>query len=177
MRNLLATLLILLALSGVSKAQDRPAETSRYPNELPGLKLYAEGNWKSLEPGVSIEVDADRVLGKPSPIFIPYNEHWQVIVHYYGVPPRGTPGGQYLKGTMDSISFHPRSRFSLSHVALPKAFKFGSVFVTRNPAPYISYSDGAGLAYFIYSKDSADGAVRKGDLREIRYGVPRRSMK
>ena len=173
MRNLFATLLVLLALSGTAWAQDRPPEASRYPNELNGFKLYAGGNWKSLEPGASIEADADRVLGVPSPVFIPYDEDWRVIVSYYGVPPGDSPWGKFMKGTIDSISFYPRKRVSFSRVVFPKAFKAGALAVTRRPAPYMSYTDGTGLTYFIYTGDSRDGAVREGDLREIRYGIPR----
>jgi len=164
---------MLLAVCGAAWAQDRPAEATRYPNELLGFKLYAGGNWKSLEPGASIEADVERVLGKPSPVFIPYDDDWQVAVTYYGVPPEDVPWGEFMKGTVESISFYPRKRISLSRAAFPKAFKYGALYVSSRPAPYMSYADGSGLTYFIYTGDSKDGAVRKGDLREIRYGVPR----
>ena len=177
MRNLFATLLTLLALSGMVRGQDQPAEASRYPNELPGFKLYARGNWKSLEPGVSIEVDADRVLGIPSPVFIPYDDGWQVIIRYYGDLPSDRPWSQFMKGTIDTISFYPRKRVSFSRVVFPKAFKIGIILVSHRPAPQMSYTDGTGLTYFIYIGDSDDGVIRKGDLREIRYGVPRKKHK
>jgi hypothetical protein len=123
---------------------------------------------------MSIEVDADRVLGKPSPVFIPYDDDWQVIVTYYGVPPSNLPWSQYMEGTIESISFYPRKRVSFLRVVFPKAFKIGEIFVTHRPAPQMSYTDGTGLTYVIYMEDSKDGSVRKGDLREIRYGVARK---
>lgn len=43
---------------------------SRYPNELPGYRLNAEGNWKALEPWVSTKIDVYRILGEPDPVFV-----------------------------------------------------------------------------------------------------------
>jgi hypothetical protein len=174
MRNLFTILLMLVALAEMAGAQNQPAETSRYPNELPGFKLYAEGGWKSLEPWVSTGADAERVLGKPSPVFIPYNNDWQVIVNYFGSGTiNGRPWGEFLKGTIDSISFYPRRRVSFSRVVFPRAFECEGIVVSHTPAPLMSCSDATGLSYLIYTGDSDDGVVRKGDLRKIEYGVSR----
>ena len=173
---LLAVALLLAYGGGESQAESR--RRGRYPNELPGFKLYAQGKWKALRPYVSTKADVDRLLGEPSPVLIPYDSDWQVIVHYFeSSSTNGRPWGAAFKGTVDSLSFHPRRRVSFKGVVFPRAFKCGGIHFSHAPAPLMECSDGTGLAYQIYTGDSDDGDIREGDLREIVYGASAKVLK
>jgi hypothetical protein len=53
--KLITCLLLLLPGSILTWQRDASVRGNRYPNELIGYRLYADGNWKSLEPYVSRE--------------------------------------------------------------------------------------------------------------------------
>src|SRR6185437_9145725 len=146
----------------------------RYPNELPGYRLYAEGNWKALEPYVSTSGDVRKWLGNPSPVYISYGADWQVIVFYFGSGTvDGKPYGTSLKGTISSINFRPRTRISFTGVEFPKAFKCIDEFRSDSAVgSYKRWSDGSGLSYVIYNDSTADGRIHQGDLAEIEYAAP-----
>jgi hypothetical protein len=146
----------------------------RYPNELPGYRLYAEGNWKSLMPYVSTSEDVRKWMGNPSPVYISYGADWQVIVFYFdSAIVDGRPYTTSLKGTISSINFRPRTRISFTGVEFPKAFKCIDEFRSDSPVgSYKRWSDGSGLSYVIYNESTADGRIHQGDLAEIEYAAP-----
>jgi hypothetical protein len=168
--------LVPISLAGQSKSKSKRIE--RYPHELSGFKLYAKGKWKSLRPFVSTRDDVYRVLGEPSPVFAPYDDDWQVIVHYFeSGSTNGRPWGQSFKGTVDNVAFHPRGRVSFGGIIFPRVFKCGDINVSHTPAPLTACSDGTGLSYEIYTGDSDDRSIRKGDLRKIVYGASAKVLK
>jgi hypothetical protein len=164
-------LFLLLCTSALTRPQSEPAEPSRYPNELIGYRLFAEGKWKSLEPYVSKEADVRRVLGEPSPVLIPYDSHWDIIVFYFGEATiNGRPWGKALKGTIAGIRFLPRFSMSFHGFVFPPVFTCSEIGISHSPARVTKCSDRVGLSYLIYKTDSSDKKIRAGDLMEIEYG-------
>lgn len=60
---------IMVLLAAQTQAQTPPAQSERYPNELPALRLYAAARWNKLTPLVSTAADVRRVMGEPSRVY------------------------------------------------------------------------------------------------------------
>jgi hypothetical protein len=111
------------------------------------------------------------VLGEPSPVLIPYDSHWEIIVLYFGsASVNGKPWGESLKGTVAGINFRPRFSMSFKDVVFPPAFTCSDIFMSHSPAPAKKCSDDSGLSYLIYTANSAENNIQADDLLEIEYG-------
>lgn len=172
MQLLIITLILIGTTVGNLPGGQTGQAAQGYPNELPGLELYARGKWKSLEPFSSRKLEVDRVLGQPSPVLIPYDNDWQVLVRYHiGGATGDQPWPETLKGTISSINFYPRRRVSLKGLVFSKAFVCRVVKDESTSLPLTRCTDKTGLSYVIYKGTIIDGKVRSGDLKEIVYGV------
>jgi hypothetical protein len=165
-------MLIALGPCTAPSAQSAQAGKSRYPNELTGYHLHADGKWKELEPYVSTKIDVNRVLGQPDSVFFSYGPDWRVIAFYFeSASIDGRPYDVTLKGTLSSLKFYPIKRVTFANVVFPAVFNCNSLFASHSPASMTSCSDNTGLNYVFYDENSKDGKILKGDLNYIEYGV------
>lgn len=176
-------IIFTLVLTGiVIRAQsDSAREESRYPNELPNLRLYESAKWKSIVPYVSTRDDVERALGPPARVYdqrfyvkkfedylvgYDHNLDWIIIVTFIAeggsLPPT-------LVGRVSDISLYPRKPISLQGVEFPPAFKRSTY--ENDKTELTVYHDKFGLKYSIYSRVSAGDGHKIGDIEAIEYGV------
>jgi hypothetical protein len=170
--------------------QSKSEPSIKYPNELPGFRFYENAKWKSLEPLVSTIADVRRVLGEPkeahdvSQVTKPYpgdaaakrpvftyelNDDWQILIYFvrycfYEGP--ALPAS--LDDRLCSIDLLPKKRLSFEKVVFPPALK--KKLETAIHGEWNEYSDGSGLVYEVFTRKTAYGDERPGDLNRIKYG-------
>jgi hypothetical protein len=184
-RNISQAILLFFTLAlfvVVARAQSGSSnKKSPYPNELPGLALYRESKWKSIEPYVSTRADVERVLGEPMPVYsesmrawtmgYEYDHDcpdWRIIIVYIG---EGGSLPDSLVGHVLNIRLEPKRRVSLKDTVFPEVFLKGYSKDRVNKKEFFTYDDSDGLHYSVSAKDSADKRIHKGDLEVIIYGA------
>jgi hypothetical protein len=178
----IALLFALLCVVGQARQTPLP-NTSHYPNELPGLKLYQSARWKQVVPHVSTRAEVERILGEPEPIYdqrfydaksndylvgYDYDADWIVIITYMGE----YGDSRHLAGRVSDVRLYPKKRVSMRGVKFPPDFLASRTWIKDRSEEYTDYSDKFGLYYSIYAKDSPDGQHLAGDLRVIGYRAP-----
>lgn len=173
--NLIAYTLLAPAFVVGQAQQVSPDSESRYPNELPKLKLYRDAKWSSIQPYVSTFADVDRILGEPLLVYdddlhgyvegYKYDPDWTIVVNYLA---KGGDLPDSVAGHVSHITLYPKKRVSLVGTEIPVAFIRYSY--TDRKGEGTVYYDKRGLRYSVYAKDSADGRFHAGDLNQIVYG-------
>jgi hypothetical protein len=173
--GVLAITLVALVL-GVTQSESQPGR-SRYPNELPNLKLYEDAKWKTLKPYISTVDDVVSLLGEPVPILddrsrgdvqgYEYDPDWTVVVDVLGSDPdlKDSVRGRFL-----NVVLYPKKRVSVVGADFSE-FKVFSYTNSRQPnVEGTVYYDKFGLRYSVHAKDTPDGRFHAGDLESIIYG-------
>jgi hypothetical protein len=188
-RNQLRALLLALSLAATAFAGG-VSDESRYPNELPGYKLYAGSRWSALTPLVSTIADVRKVLGPPqdehdlAAYTKPYpgdtaaqqpvlsyelNDEWELLVYF--VSTRGCDCPKLRKAQPDrlySLELIPRRHLPFGKIVFPAPFKKRKVQAVD--AAWDEFADGTGLVYEIYTSKTPYGGDVPGDLNRIVYG-------
>jgi len=178
MSKLITVLVItFIALAvAVAQSESRPKQT-RYPNELPNLKLYQDAKWNALKFYVSTYDDGVKLLGEPVRVFdyrlhrddwgYDYDPDWTIFVDVLGSDPDLTDS---VRGRIVHVYLNPKKRVSLVGADF-SAFKAYGYTDSRDPnVEGTVYYDKFGLRYSVYAKDTADGRFHAGDLESIIYG-------
>lgn len=166
---------IALAVA-VAQTESRPKQT-RYPNELPNLKLYQDAKWNALKPYISTYDDGVKLLGEPVRVFnyrlhrddwgYDYDPDWTIFVDVLGSDPDLTDS---VRGRVVHVYLNPKKRVSLVGADF-SAFKAYTYTDSRDPnVEGTVYYDKFGLRYSVYAKDTSDGRFHAGDLESIIYG-------
>lgn len=189
--------LTLALLPAQSAGQSQSENSSRYPNELPRYKLYDTATWKTLEPLVSTMADVRRVLGEPtvardvsrytepypgdafakSPVFTyEINDQWQILVYFVKYCSNDGPALPVTLGDrLFSIDLLPKKPISFTKVVFPVTFK--KRLVTAFHGEWNEYADGSGLVYAVFTRKTAYGDERPGDLNRIVYSPSDESIR
>ena len=172
--SLVYVLLVVAFIIGQGEKLSSETE-SRYPNEMPTLKLYREAKWNAIQPYVSTHADVDRILGEPLLVYddlllgyvegYEYDADWRIVMDYLG---KGGDIPDSLEGRVSHITLYPKKRVSLEGVKFSAAFS--RYLYTYLSEEVMVYYDKFGLRYSVYAKDSTDGRFHAGDLKQIIYG-------
>ena len=169
------------------------------PNELPGYEFFAKGKLKGVRLGVSTREDMRRIFGDTCEGKCDYDQNWSVFVNYFGdetVMSRSSSEGEFelvpkpeFVGTLRFVTMIPKDCLPFSKVKFPRRFSHGLThavgddwgpngFEGATHSVSDTYTDGYGLRYTVYSKETFNnsrqkgGVLRKGDLVDIEYEIP-----
>jgi len=172
------------------------AQSSEYPNELPGYKFFGNGKLNGLHLLASSKDDVKRVFGEKCEKQCNYDADWSISFKYFEdtwVTDRRNENGEkqtflldskYL-GKLRSIEIRPKRSISFINVSFPDIFqKILAVALADGQSGKSSMSvnngfeDSKGLSYQIYSHTNYDDFKNKktrsyctGDLVLIRYEI------
>ena len=156
-----------------------PDNSSAYPNELPGFKLFKDAPWKMIRPFETTSEDVRRSLGDSYLDYTWSGTDWHMAIFYIGE--KGScndkPWPVSLTGKVFNIALFPKSRIDFSKKAFPRAFKKSSGYSAHAVVQWDTYTDTNGLAYEVYRGNSSDGKIHEGDLRAITYGPSEKRYK
>ncbi len=162
----------------------------RYPGELPGYEFHATAPWRELVPLESTLADVRRVLGEPSEArdlahyVAPYpgddaaiqpvltyeiSLEWTLLV--YLVKSNLSVSHKFPAQVQDkllSIDLVPKSPRSFGNVRFPEQWK--SHKVRAADAGWLTFQDGSGLEYQVYTTKTPHGDEGFGDLNRVSYG-------
>jgi hypothetical protein len=181
MIKLILQLILVLTVVSITIAQQkvRSENNNRYPHELPKFKMYKDAPWQKIRLFEDSGEDVRRILGSSYLDYTWKGTDWHVVVFYIGEKNscNDKPWPASLKGKVFEITVFPKSRIDFSAITFPQTFKKSAVYASHASVGWDSYSDNYGLEYEVYSENSSDGKIHKGDLRAITYGLSKKMRK
>lgn len=185
-----SALLLTLLLSVLASWAGETKQSSRYPNELPSLRLFESGPWRNLSPLQSTMADVRKIMGRPDEAkdiehyFEPYpgddkavspvltyhvSKDWDLLVYFvkYCHPMKPRLAVE-LRDRLCSLDFIPRQKRPFGSVTFTQAFTRKET--SGVDAAWDEYSDDRGLTYAVYTARPPYGGQRPGDLQRIMYG-------
>jgi hypothetical protein len=139
-------------------------EANPYPNELNGLKFYAQ-YLAPLRPLQSDTKQVEMVLGSDQRL---ESKDWTIGAYFSCTEDFLTCSHGPRSDLLEIIEITPKHRHSMLHVSFPAPFSVSYGSVSEINVPCRIYSDAFGLEYWVVSK--AQAQYKKGDLLMIRYG-------